>query len=91
MSTVMRCDRCGARIRMVMVIPTVLNRRKPRSYIPLERDYDAAKSPIPPSHAMNLARTVCHPITPDWPLEAHEVPALTHFAVCAAGRRSTAT
>lgn len=84
MSTVTRCRDCNARIRLVMVIPARIDRAKPRTYIPLERDYDAARSPIPPSHGMNLARTVCHPITADHPLEDHEIPALTHFAVCPA-------
>lgn len=88
---VTRCNDCGARIRLVMVIPARIDRKKPRRYIPLERDYDPRKSPIPPSHGMNLARTVCHPITADHPLEDHEIPALTHFAVCAAGRRSRTT
>lgn len=90
MSQVTRCQSCGARIRLVMVIPARIDRSKPRRYIPLERDYVAAKSPIPPSHGMNLARTVCHPITKDTPLLDHEIPALTHFAVCPA-RTATRT
>lgn len=57
---------------------------KPRPFIPLEPRYDPERSPIPPSHAMNIARTVCHPITDDWPLQDHEIPALTHFAICPA-------
>lgn len=91
MSTVTRCQDCGARIRLVMVIPAVIDRAKPRRYIPLERDYDPKRSPIPPSHGMNLGRTVCHPITEAHPLEDHEIPALTHFAVCPARTATRST
>jgi len=83
-SGITRCRDCGARIRLVLVVPARIDPNRPRGYIPLEVDFDAARSPIPPSHGLNLARTVCHPITDATPLLEHEVPALTHFAVCPA-------
>lgn len=85
-----RCELCGRPIVLVMVIPTRLRAGRPRSYIPLERTFDPA-GPYAPSHALSAGRTTCHPITTDHPLEQHEHPALTHFAVCPArSRPSTA-
>lgn len=84
MSGVVRCRDCGALVRLALVIPSRIDPSRPRRHIPLEVAYDATASPIPPSHGLNLARTVCHPITETSPLLPHEIPALTHFAVCPA-------
>lgn len=66
-----------------MVIPTVLRAGTTRSYIPLDMSFDPDGG-VPASHAMNIGRTRCRPLTVEHPIEDHEVPALTHFATCPA-------
>ena len=73
-----------------MVIPTHLVKGTTRQYVPLDLVFDPA-GPIPPSHALSAGRTVCHPITADFPVEGHETPALTHFATCPARKTKTQT
>lgn len=86
MSGLVACKLCGRPVRMVLVVPSRLTRLAPgerRRYIPLDPTFDPAGG-VPPSHGMNLGRTVCHPITADSPLLDEEKPALTHFATCPA-------
>lgn len=66
---------------MVMVIPTRIRPGQERSWMPLDLVLPAD---VAPSHALSLSRTWCHPITDSWPIEGHEIPALTHFATCPA-------
>ncbi|NCT90229.1 hypothetical protein GXB85_04575 [Cellulomonas sp. APG4] len=74
---------CGQEIQLVVIIPTRLVPGTERKRIPLDLTFDPADG-LPPSHAMNFGRTRCRPITPDHPIEDHEVPAITHFATCPA-------
>jgi hypothetical protein len=81
-----RCEDCGADVELVLVIPETPRRGATRKQIPLDLDYDVARSDTPPSHALSLSRRTCRPITRDHPLLDHENPALTHFATCPARR-----
>ena len=80
----MPCRECGTPVQLLVVIPTHIQAGTTRKRIPLDLTYDPATATVPPSHAMSPGRTTCHPITPDFPLEGHETPALTHFATCPA-------
>ena len=81
------CRDCGAPVQWVLVIPTRLVAGTRRKHIPLDPVYDPELGP--PSHAVNLGRTLAHPITRDAPLEHHEDPALIHFATCPARHQET--
>lgn len=89
--TLARCEDCGAPIALVLVIPETPRKGASRRHIPLDLEYDAARSSTPPSHALSLSRRTCRPITRDHPLLPHEDPALTHFASCPARRSPEAT
>ncbi len=83
-----RCAACGAPIVLVRIRP---NAPVPgsRRRIPLDAEFDPATSPVVASHALAPGRRDCRPITADDPIAPHELPALTHFATCAARRRPT--
>lgn len=83
-----RCAACGAPIVLVRVRPNAPVRGR-RTRIPLEASFDPTSSPIAASHALAPGRRDCRPITADDPIAPHELPALTHFATCAARRRPT--
>lgn len=83
-----RCAACGAPIVLVRIRPNAPVRGR-RTRIPLEASFDPTSSPIAASHALAPGRRDCRPITADDPIAPHELPALTHFATCAARRRPT--
>jgi len=78
-----KCDRCGASIELVLVVPAIPKRDTVRSYVPLDPELPADLQ-VAPSHALSAGRTWCHQITDDNPLAPHEHPAITHFATCPA-------